>query len=94
MSKAHIWNWCGRWVWVGVGALIVATVVFHILILFAVKFLGPYQLGAAAMSEEALRERAYALHGAAGSADAGVTIDLEEEVRFCLMAYGLRKLSD
>ena len=63
------------------GALVFATFVFHIVILLAAKLLGPYQANAASTSEEAIRERAFALHGPHGIADDGVPVDLNDEVR-------------
>lgn len=65
-----------------VGALVIANVVFHLLILLGAKYLGPYETMTASMSEESMKERSFALHGTAGDADTGVSIDLNEaEVR-------------
>ena len=64
-----------------VGALIVAIVVFHAIMLIAAQVLGPLDAAAASMSVEALKERAFALTGSAGIADDGVAIDLNDQVR-------------
>ncbi|KAK9788281.1 hypothetical protein WJX73_004447 [Symbiochloris irregularis] len=71
----HYW-----WIWISVGALLIAIGLFHIIILLAVKFLGPYGRPSPSISEEGIKERAYSLHGAKGLADQGVTVDIEEEL--------------
>lgn len=62
------------------GALIFAIFLFHVIILLAVKFLGPYETMSASISEDSMKERAYALHGPEGAADAGVPLDMDDEV--------------
>ena len=64
-----------------VGALIFTIVLFHVVILLATKFFGPFEVMAASMSEEAMKERAYALHGPSGETDDGVQVDFEDAVR-------------
>lgn len=73
----HYW-----WVWVGVGFLLGAIVVFHVVIILAQKFLGPIGNNAAVLSEEALRARDVALYGQSGKGDVDDTIvDVDEQRR-------------
>lgn len=71
---------CCRWIWISVGALVIAIGVFHVIILLAVKFLGPYGRPSPSISEEGIKERAYSLHGQKGLADQGITVDIDEEI--------------
>ncbi len=82
-----------RWVWVGVGFLLAAIVLFHVIIILAQKFLGPLGNNAAVLSEEALRARDIALYGQSGKGGVDDTIvDVDEQVqlsdyspvRFCI----------
>ena len=62
------------------GALVIAIGLFHVVILVAVKFLGPYGTPSPSISEEGIKERAYSLHGAKGLADQGIHVDIDEEI--------------
>lgn len=65
----------------GVGFLLGAIVVFHVVIILAQKFLGPIGNNAAVLSEEALRARDVALYGQSGKGDVDDTIvDVDEQV--------------
>ena len=73
-----------RWVWVSVGFLIGAIILFHVIIILAQKVLGPLGKNAAVLSEEALRARDIALYGQSGKGDLDDTIvDVNEQVWVC-----------
>ena len=64
-----------RWVWICIGALIVANIVFHIVLLAAAQFLGPYGGTANIQSEESLAQREYAKHGGEGYNPVSLQVD-------------------
>ncbi|DBB05992.1 hypothetical protein WJX82_004698 [Trebouxia sp. C0006] len=73
----HYW-----WVWVSVGFLIGAIILFHFIIILAQKVLGPLGNNAAVLSEEALRARDVALYGQSGKGDLDDTVvDVAEQRR-------------
>lgn len=75
---------CNRWVWIGVGYLIGAIIVLHIIIIAAQRFLGPLETSSAVLSEEALRARDIALFGQSGKGDVDDSVvDVAEEVQIC-----------
>ena len=86
--SAHAYHVTNRWVWVGVGFLIGAIIVFHIIIIAAVKLLGPLGKNAAVLSEEALRARDISLFGQSGKGDVDDTaLDVNEVcINLCFQA--------
>ena len=68
------WGLC-RWVWVGIGALIVANLVFHAVLITAAATLGPYGSATNLQTEESLAAREYAKHGGPGGPDVQVQMD-------------------
>ena len=64
-----------RWVWIAVAALIFANVIFHVILLAAAQFLGPYGGAANIQSEESLAQREYAKHGGEGYTNVSVQMD-------------------
>ena len=65
----------GRWVWISIAALIFANFVFHVVLLAAAQFLGPYGGAANIQSEESLAQREYAKHGGEGYTNVNVQLD-------------------
>ena len=63
-----------RWVWICIGALILANVILHMILLWAAKYLGPYGGTANIQSEESLAQREYAKHGGEGYADVSLQV--------------------
>ena len=70
---------CHSWVWVGVGYLFGAIIVFHTVIIAAQRFLGPLETSLAVLSEEA---RDIALFGQSGKGDVDDTVvDVSAQVQ-------------
>ena len=55
--------WMCRWVWVSLGALVAANLLFHSVLMLAATYLRPIRRRPNAQSEEALALREYAKHG-------------------------------
>ena len=64
-----------RWVWICIGALILANVFFHIILLLAAKYLQPYGGTQNIQSDESLAQRDYAKHGGEGNGAIAVQVD-------------------
>ena len=59
----------------GVGALVLANVLFHVVIIAAAAVLSPFDAPSNLQSEESLAEREYAKHGGPGGPDVVVGSD-------------------